>query len=246
MLAPDLRPASSEPSDVGEQLVDPVFVEPYPDAELADLSGLAEPEARYDQLESVELAFVAALQALPATQRAVLVLREVLAMPAAEVAETLDTTVPAVNSALQRARATMDGRPHQVSQQANRRALGEEREQQLVRSFLQAWQHHDVDGLVGLLADDARLTMPPLPGWFDGREAVGRFFAEKAFAAPWRFVPTSASGQPAVAGYVRRPSGAFTFQNLNVLTLRGPEIVAVDAFHDPLVHPRFDLPETVA
>ena len=245
MLAPDLRPASSSPSDVGEAVAEPVFVEPYPDAELADVSGFAEPEARYDQLESVELAFVAALQALPASQRAVLVLRDVLAMPAAEVADTLDTTVAAVNSALQRARATLDSRPDRVSQRATRLALGEEGERRLVQSFVQAWQDHDIDDLVGLLAADVRLTMPPLPGWFDGRDAVGRFFEEKAFDADWRFVPVTASGQLAVAGYVRRPSGEFTFQNLDVLTLRGREVVAIDAFHDPTVHAAFGLPPAV-
>ena len=242
LLTPDLGPAFTQVWDLGETVTEPVFIEPYPDAGLADRSGTTEPEARYDLLESVELGFVAALQDLPATQRAVLVLREVLAIPAAEVAETLDTTVAAVNSALQRARKTMEGRLDPVTQQATRRALGDDGEQQLVRSFVRAWEQHDVDGLVGLLAADARLTMPPMPAWFEGRDAIGRFFVERAFADEWKMVPSTASGQLAVVGYVGNDAGAYPLQNLNVLTLRGREIVALDCFHDPTIHPRFNLP----
>ena len=242
MLTPDLGPAFTQVWDLGETVTEPVFIEPYPDAGLADRSGATEPEARYDLLESVELGFVAALQDLPATQRAVLVLREVLAIPATEVAETLDTTVAAVNSALQRARKTMEGRLDPVSQQVTRRALGDDGEQQLVRSFVRAWEQHDVDGLVGLLVADARLTMPPMPAWFEGRDAIGRFFAERAFADEWKLVPSTASGQLAVVGYVGNDAGAYPLQNLNVLTLRGREIVALDCFHDPTIHPRFSLP----
>ena len=242
MLTPDLGPAYTQVWDLGETVTESVFIEPYPDAGLADRSGATEPEARYDLLESVELGFVAALQDLPATQRAVLVLREVLAIPATEVAETLDTTVAAVNSALQRARKTMEGRLDPVTQQVTRRALGDDGEQQLVRSFVRAWEQHDVDGLVGLLVADARLTMPPMPAWFEGRDAIGRFFAERAFADEWKLVPSTASGQLAVVGYVGNDAGAYPLQNLNVLTLRGREIVALDCFHDPTIHPRFSLP----
>ncbi len=245
MLAPELGPAFTQVWDLGQTVTEPVFIEPYPDAGLADRSGTADPEARYDLLESVELGFVAALQALPATQRAVLVLREVLAIPAAEVAETLDTTVAAVNSALQRARKTMEGRLDPVTQQATRRALGDDGEQQLVQSFIRAWEHHDVDGLVGLLAEDARLTMPPMPAWFAGRAAIGEFFADRAFDRPWRFVPITASGQLAVVGYMGDAAGAYPLQNVNVLTLRGRDIVAVDCFHDPTIHPLFALPPEV-
>jgi len=242
MLTPDLGPAFTQVWDLGETVTEPVFIEPYPDAGLADRSGATEPEARYDLLESVELGFVAALQDLPATQRAVLVLREVLAIPATEVAETLDTTVAAVNSALQRARKTMEARLDPVTQQVTRRALGDDGEQQLVRSFVRAWEQHDVDGLVGLLVADARLTMPPMPAWFEGRDAIGRFFAERAFADEWKLVPSTASGQLAVVGYRGNDAGAYPLQNLNVLTLRGREIVALDCFHDPTIHPRFRLP----
>jgi RNA polymerase sigma-70 factor (TIGR02960 family) len=239
--SPEQGAPAPDPWSLGQTVTESVFVEPYPDAELADVSGRADPEARYDLLESVELAFVAALQALPATQRAVVVLRDVLALPAAEVAETLDTTVASVNSALQRARQTLGGRLGGPTQQATRRALGDDGEQRLLTSFIHAWEHHDVDGLVGLLAEDVRLTMPPMPAWFDGRDAVARFYAERAFTDRWRFVPTTASGQLAVVGYLADQAGVFRFQNLDVLTLRGTEIVGIDAFHDPTVHPDFAL-----
>jgi RNA polymerase sigma-70 factor (TIGR02960 family) len=245
MLAPEVGPAFTQVWDLGPTVTEPVFIEPYPDAGLADRSGTADPEARYDLLESVELGFVAALQALPATQRAVLVLRDVLAIPAAEVAETLATTVASVNSALQRARKTMAGRVDPVTQQATRRALGDEGEQQLVQSFIRAWEHHDVDGLVGLLAEDARLTMPPMAAWFTGRAAIGEFFADRAFDRPWRFVPITASGQLAVVGYMGDDAGAYPLQNVNVLTLRGRDIAAVDCFHAPTIHPLFALPPDV-
>ena len=238
MLTPDLGPAYTQVWDLGETVTEPVFVEPYPDAELADRSGAADPEARYDLLESVELAFVAALQDLPATQRAVLVLREVLAIPAAEVAETLDTTVAAVNSALQRAARRWSGRLDPVTQQATRRALGDDGEQQLVRPFVRAWEQHDVDGLVGLLAADARLTMPPMPAWFAGS---GR---DQAASSPSGRSPTSgswcrprrAASWPSSATWATTPARS-ALQNLNVLTLRGREIVALDCFHDPTIHP---------
>lgn len=191
----------------------------------------------------MELAFVAALQELPATQRAVLVLREVLAMPAVEVAETLDTSVPSVNSALQRARRTMDRRLEPVSQQATLRALGDEGQQRLVRALVQAWERRDIDGIVGLLAEDARFTMPPLPVWFDGRTAVRRFFAERVFENPWKLVPMTANGQLAVACYMGDVAGtAFPLSAVNVLTVRGHEIVEMDGFLGPQAQQPFGLP----
>src|SRR5262249_27423062 len=158
-------PARSDPTNLGDLVDDPVFLEPYPDADLATTN--TDPEARYDARESVELAFVALLQHLPATQRAVVVLRDVLAFSAAEAAAVLDTTPIAVNSALKRARATLERELAPVTQQATRRALGEDRERALVEKFMKAWIDADVDALVELLTEDARFSMPPLPAWFD-------------------------------------------------------------------------------
>jgi RNA polymerase sigma-70 factor (TIGR02960 family) len=243
VLATEQSAARTSVLELGEPVTESVFVEPYPDAELRDRSEYADPEARYELLESVELAFVAALQQLPATQRAVLVLRDVLAMPAAEVAETLDTSVASVNSALQRARQTMDRRMQPVSQQATLRALGGEGQQQLVRAFVRAWERRDIDGIVGLLAKDARFAMPPLPAWFDGRTAVRRFFAERIFEYPWKLVPMTANGQLAVACYMGDVAGnTFPLSAVNVLTLRGNEIVELDGFVGPEAQRPFGLP----
>jgi RNA polymerase sigma-70 factor (TIGR02960 family) len=243
LLAVERGPASTSVHELGEPVTEAVFVEPYPDTDIGDWSGYADPEASYELRESVELAFVAALQELPATQRAVLVLRAVLAMPAAEVAEALDTSVASVNSALQRARQTMERRRlARESQQATLRALGDEGQQELLERLVTAWERRDIDGLVGLLARDARLAMPPLPAWFDGRDAVSEFFAERVFDTGWKLVPMTANAQLAVAGYMQAPEGGpFPLQNVVVLTLRGEEIVALDAFHDPTIEP-FGLP----
>ena len=247
-------PARRTVDDLGEPVTEGVFVEPFPDADLrralAQGGDDADPAARYDQRESIELAFVAALQMLPATQRAALVLRDVLAIPAAEVAETLDTSVPAVNSALQRARATVDARVGGVaSQQTSLRALGDEGSRRLVDDLVRAWERRDVDGVVGLLAEDVRLTMPPLPAWFSGVDDVRRFLEVRMFATPWRLVPTSANGQLAVAAY-RGPAdpdpdaegaGGYPVGGLVVLGVRAGRIDALDSFLDPAMYAPFDL-----
>ncbi|HET8621764.1 MAG TPA: RNA polymerase subunit sigma-70 [Acidimicrobiales bacterium] len=246
MAATEHAPSRTDVHDLGAPVTESVFVEPYPDAELADWSGRADPEARYELRESVELAFVAALQALPATQRAVLVLRDVLAMPAAEVADILDTTVPAVNSALQRARATADRRREGTSQQARLRALGDAGRRRLVDDLVRAWERRDVDGVVALLADDARLTMPPFPAWYDGRAAVRRFFAERIFAHRWRVLPTTANAQPALAGYMGDDGDeALPLNALVVISVRDGRIAALDSFLDPAAHRPFPLPSEV-
>jgi RNA polymerase sigma-70 factor (ECF subfamily) len=166
VLPIDYAPAADPHGGPGEPLIESVWVEPYPADQLGLDDGFAAPDARYEQRESVELAFIAALQHLPATQRAVLILREVLGFSAAEVAETLDTTVPAVNSALQRARKAADERLPEQSQQATLRALGDERLSELVESYMDAMQRGDVDAVVSMLAEDAAWSMPPLASWF--------------------------------------------------------------------------------
>ncbi|MGH2584492.1 MAG: RNA polymerase subunit sigma-70, partial [Dehalococcoidia bacterium] len=219
LLPIDYRPASRTVHDLGAPVIETVWVEPYPEQMLEGAADTADPAARYELRESVELAFVAALQHLPATQRAVLILREVLAFSAAEVAMLLDTTVVAVNSALQRARRGPDGRVPAESQQATLRALGENGRRELVEMFVAAWERADVPALLDLLVEDARFTMPPLPAWFQSREWVGRFFSERVFATPWRLVPVQASGQLAFACYQGDAEGPrFRLGALNVLT----------------------------
>jgi RNA polymerase sigma-70 factor (ECF subfamily) len=159
VLPIDYGPAADAHDELAEPLVESVWIEPYPDAAIAD--GFAAPEARYEQRESVELAFVAALQQLPARQRAVLILRDVLGFSGAEVAEALDTTPAAVYSALQRAHKTVDERRPTYSQQATLRALGDARVSELVERYIDAWERGDVEAIVAMLSEDATLAMPP-------------------------------------------------------------------------------------
>ena len=236
VLSFERGPARTDVHDLGEYREgDPTFLEPYPSD--------ADPAARYQQRENVELAFVAALQRLPATQRAVLILREVLAFSAAEVAEALDTTVASVNSALQRARKTVDHRIIEGTQARELQALGARGRDELVTAFVEAWERSDVAALLDMLAEDARFAMPPFPAWFRGRADIGRFLAERAFAYRWRVRPLMASGQLAVACYRGDPdTGRFRLGALNVLTLRDGKIVEMDGFLDPATHRWFGVP----
>ncbi|HET6950415.1 MAG TPA: sigma-70 family RNA polymerase sigma factor [Acidimicrobiales bacterium] len=242
VLSSDRGPAWTDVHDLGEfDTEDLAWLEPYPSEPEA-----TDPVARYQQRENVELAFIAALQRLPATQRAVLILREVLELPAAEVAEALDTTVASVNSALQRARKTVDHRIVEGTQAGELQALGERGRRDLVAAFVAAWERADVDALLGMLAEDARFTMPPFPAWFQGRGDIGRFLAERTFQNPWRVRPLVVSGQLALACYRRDPDdGRFLLGALNVLTLRDGQIAEMNAFLDPATHRWFDLPEQV-
>src|ERR687888_647110 len=175
VLPIDYGPATDPHDGLGMPLAETVWIEPYPDETIGVPDGHAAPDARYEQRESVELAFVAALQYLPATQRAVLILREVLGFSAAEVAETLDTTTASVNSALQRARKTIDGKLPERSQQATLRALGDRKVTEIVQGYMDAMQRGDVDRVVSMLAQDAAWSMPPLPTWFGGRDGIEGF-----------------------------------------------------------------------
>jgi RNA polymerase sigma-70 factor (TIGR02960 family) len=222
----------------------PVWLEPWPDELPAGEPGGADPAASYLRRESVELAFVAALQHLPGTQRAVLILREVLGFSASEAARILDSTPASVNSALQRARKAVDERTPATAQQVELDAVGAEGQRELVDSFVAAWERADVAAIAELLAEDARFTMPPLPAWFLGREDVVRFFSERVFATPWRLLPIRANGQLAFACYQGDPGGeGFRLGAINVLSLRAGRIVEIAGFLDPTVHRRFGVPQ---
>ncbi len=236
-------PATTDPSRLGEPVMEPIWLEPYPDA-LLGAAGSSDPAVRYDARESVEIAFVAALQHLPATQRAVLILREVLAFSAAEVAQLLDTTVAAVNSALQRARATLNRRVHPTQREVVA-TLGGQRVEDLLDSLVTAWERADVQGIVDLLVSDAVLSMPPLPAWFDGREAVGRFMRERMFTTSWRVRPASVNGQLALACY-QLHQGTYRLGALTALTLRGERIAALTSFLAPMLDDRFELSPTLS
>jgi RNA polymerase sigma-70 factor (ECF subfamily) len=181
----------------------------------------------------VALAFLAALQHLPARQRAVLILREVLAWRAEEVADMLDMTVVAVNSALQRARTAMSRLPStyraETSPLAADPGVG-----LLLRQYVQAWEGADVQRLVTLLHDDAVLTMPPVPAWYRGRAAIAEFLRAHLFAGNavgrYRLVPTRANGGPAFAVYTRGDDGVYRAAAVQVLSIADGRIAAIHDF----------------
>src|SRR6478672_5949123 len=233
VLPIDYGPSSDPHDGPGEPLVESVWLEPYPDVTLGLQDGLAGPEARYEQRESVELAFTAALQHLPANQRAVLILREVLGFSAKETAETLDTTVASANSALQRARASVEERLPERSQQATLRALGDERLNELVESYMKAWESCDVDAVVGMLTEDACFSMPPLGTWFGPRDDIETFLVGSPMSGQWdwRAVRVRSNGQEALAFFSwDEDEQAYMPFALNVLTFRGELISDVTAF----------------
>ena len=252
------RPKRTLPMDHGEPTdpaADPedgpplsIWVEPYPDEHLGVESGYASPEARYEQREALELAFITALQHLPGRQRAVLVLREVLAFSAREVAELLDTTVASVNSALQRARKAVEERIPEESQQESLRALGDEGIREFVERFVSAFEAGDVYGIVSLLAEDATFAMPPYAKWCQGREEVSKSWLMPSGPPPrLRYAVTSANGQLALGTYLLDADGQrFLPIALDVLALRDALITEVIAFRSPEVFESFGLPAELA
>lgn len=246
LTSPDHAPALHDPTDLGEAVAGPVWLEPLPDD--ADVAGEThdDPPAALQRREQVALAFVAALQHLPGTQRAVLLLREVLEYSAAEVAELLDTSVAAVNSALQRAQKTVHERLPAVSQAAEFHSLGTAGTDGLLGDFVAAWERRDVAGLVRLFTEDVRFTMPPLPAWFDGRAAVERFLVERVFRTPWRLRPLHANGQPGFACYLRHADGGpFTLGAILLPAVQAGRIAGLHSFLDPALHRRFGLAEVL-
>jgi RNA polymerase sigma-70 factor (ECF subfamily) len=233
VLPVDYGPATDPHDAPGEPVVESVWLEPYPDEMLGLEDGPAAPEARYEQREGIELAFIAALQHLPANQRAVLILREVLGFSAKEVAESLDTTVASVNSALQRARAAVDERVPEQTQQATLRSLGDDAVSELVDRYVDAWERCDVEAFAAMLAEDATFAMPPLASWYQGREGIAQWAAGWPLSGAWRWrtVSTRANGQPALGFYSwDDEEQAYVPFALNVLTLRGSLVSDVTAF----------------
>jgi RNA polymerase sigma-70 factor, ECF subfamily len=223
----------------------PVWVEPYPDERLGIPDGYASPEARYEQREAVELAFIAALQHLPARQRAVLILRDVLGFSARDAAGVLDTTPASVHSALQRARQAIRTRLPGQSQQEAMRSLGDARLRELAQRLADALEAGRVEEVVALLAEDATFAMPPYPGWCRGRDALSRSWLMPAGSPTGlRYLPARASGQLALAAYKLDPrQGCYLPAALDVLSWHGTRISAVIAFRTPEVFPRFGLPD---
>jgi RNA polymerase sigma-70 factor (ECF subfamily) len=236
VLPIDYGPPADPHDGPGQPLVESVWVEPYPDETLGLEDGFAAPDARYELRESVELAFVAALQHLPANQRAALILREVLGYSAQETADALETSVASVNSALQRARKTVDEKLPEQSQQATLRALGDEDLSELVGNYMDAMQRGDVDTVVSMLAEDAAWSMPPLATWYRGDD-LPDFLRVGPLSGSfrWKHLPAHSNGQAAVGCYTwHEDEQAYLPFALDVLTLEpdgdGARIKEVTAF----------------
>jgi RNA polymerase sigma-70 factor (ECF subfamily) len=232
----DTGPASDPADGPGEPLAESVWIEPFPDGEIPIADGYAAPDARYDRRESVELAFVAALQHLPPRQRAVLILREVLGYHAREVAATLETTTASVNSALQRARRTLEDRLPDATQQSTVRTLGDERAKAVIEAYVDAWDREDIDGVVAMLTEDATFSMPPLRRWYGGpggSERMAEFMRVGPLSGEWRWKHplVRANGQWALAFYSwYEPERTHLPFALNVISLRGERISDVTCF----------------
>jgi len=243
-LPVDHGPPGDPREPLGRPLVESVWIEPYPDYRLGRDDELAGPDARYEQRESIELGFIAALQLLPPRQRAVLILRDVLGFSGAEVADALDATPGSVYSALQRAHATLEEKRPDPSQQATLRALGDDQLNSVVQRFVQAWGRSDVDAIVGMLTGAATLAMPPIPSWYRGRDAIETVLRTTVLdgVRSWRMLPTFANGLPAVGAYELGSAGTHDAHGVTVLTLDGASIAGITHFRAPRMLERFGLP----
>ncbi|MFD0685202.1 sigma-70 family RNA polymerase sigma factor [Actinomadura fibrosa] len=253
----DRRPQRYGPSPVPPTagVTAPSFVpwlQPFPDRLLDEIPSTAEdPEAAAISTETLELVFLAAIQHLPPRQRAVLILRDVLGWPAADTASALDLTVASVNSALQRARPALRER---LPDRRSRWAPGAdptEAERALLDRYMGALKCDDTAAMTSMLADDVRLSMPPNPIWFGGRDSISTFLeptfdpSSPTYLGRWRHLPTRANGQPAVGGYVQRPgTRIYRAQVMDVLRVVDGVIVEIMSF-EPHLFPAFGLPLTV-
>jgi RNA polymerase sigma-70 factor (ECF subfamily) len=233
-LPVDLGPASDHPVIDDVPLSDVAWLGPYPDTALT--GGRSGPAARYEQREAVELAFVAALQHLPGNQRAALLLFEVLGFSAAEIAAMMDTSVTSVNSALARARRVVAEKVPSRTQQQTLRKIGDARLREIVTGYSTALERDDADALIALLTEDVTWSMPPLPHWYRGLEAVTDFAVRVPLTGcgSWRHLETGANGQPAVGCYLwNDDAGAHLAWSINVFTLRGAYISEITSFIGP-------------
>jgi RNA polymerase sigma-70 factor, ECF subfamily len=225
-LPVDFGPAADPGTELQAPLTELPWLAPFPDQWLG-----AEPETRYEQRESLELAFIVALQHLTPLQRAVLLLREVLGFSAMEIADQLDTSAASVNSALQRARATTRGLLPSQTQQSTLRLIGDQRTRALVDRYTDAMERHDIGTLISMLTEDATWSMPPHATWYRGHEAIRQFLLRYPLTERWQHRPTRANGQLAVACFIHDPMrDRYRPACIDVLTLRGEKISAVTAF----------------
>jgi len=236
-LPSGLAGPSDDPASVEPAPADVLWLQPFPDAR--------DPATVVTARESLRLALVAGLQYLPPRQRAVLILRDVLAWPAADVAETLETSVPAVKSALQRARARLA----EVAPDADEVVEPSAPEAKaLLEEYMAAFEHSDAGRLERLLCRDAALEMTGTATWFSGLRTCMPFFRAAALGSPgdWRMVPTAANGQPAAGAYLRGDDGSYRARGIAVLTVTPAGIARIVLFGDPGLLDRFGLPDQLA
>ena len=238
----DMGPSQPADGDLGPQLPESLWVTPIPDDRVLPPDG--NPEELALARESIRLAFVTALQHLPARQRAVLILREVLRWQATEVAELLDTTVASVNSALQRARATLAGRDLSAPPAAE---VMNPEQQKLLELYVEAFEKYDISALVALLHDDAVMTMPPYNFWLQGPVEMSRFFLGQGIGCQGsRLLATAANGQAAFGSYKPDPGGGWIPWAVQVIDVAGGRIVGHHNFLDTDLFPLFGLPPRLA
>jgi RNA polymerase sigma-70 factor (ECF subfamily) len=251
-LAPVMLGAASTLAEpIPQKILEPIWLEPYPDALLLT-SGERNPEELAIEREHIALAFIVALHLLPPRQRAVLLLRDVLDWPAGEVAGYLDTSVSAVKSALHRARAIMSSyyTSHQAPAAEPAWKLDGATQQQL-NAYVGAWEAADGDALAHLLKEDATFSMPPIPAWYRGREAIRALVARTVFSGEaqgrWRLLPTAANGQTAFGLYRQaETTGAYSPYAIQVVKLSGQMVSDITTFIDADLFRHFDLPPTVS
>jgi RNA polymerase sigma-70 factor (ECF subfamily) len=252
---PETQGPPAEGMPEGAPATEVPWLEPYPDAALEGIADTAlGPDARYELHESVQLAFVAAIQLLPPRQRVVLLLRDVLGWSAAETAVLLDTSVASANSALQRARTTLGKQfPTGEPNMAPSLPMPDDQQRTLLDRYVRAWEDADLDGFVALLRDDATISMPPWPHWYRGREAIGKLLewvwrprTDSTCPPSSLLLPTAANGQPAFAVYRRDAEGdEWRAHTLQVLTLHDGAVAAVTAFRDQRFVVAFGFPESL-
>lgn len=252
---PETQGPPAEEMPGGAPVTEAPWLEPYPDSALEGIADTAPgPDARYELHESVQLAFIAAIQLLPPRQRAVLLLRDVLGWSAAETAILLDTSVAAANSALQRARTTLEKQfPTGQPNAAPSLPMPDDQQRTLLDRYVRAWEDADLDGFVALLRDDATISMPPWPHWYRGREAIRKLLewiwrprTDGNRPPASRLLPTAANGQPAFALFRRDAEGdEWRAHTLQVLTLQDGAVSAITAFRDPRFVVAFGFPETL-
>ncbi len=219
------------PGDPFERVENVLWLEPTP----------SDPQQRVEELESIELAFVAAVQHLPGNQRAAVIMFDVLGFSAGEVAEALATSAASVNSALQRARARLAQVLPSRTQQATLSELGDPAQRELITRYTEAMRRHDVDAILALVTEDATWSMPPMPNWYRGHDSIATFLTEGPFTQQWRHLPTYANGQLAVGSYQREETGTYVAYALDVLEIRDGRIASIVAFLDGALFPAFGL-----